>query len=152
MSNWCARLAILAIVVGVDVAPTRLLSAAEVETPPRPVYLVVESEGLTRETNTRYAEMLGATLMPFKGRMLVQDAAPVSTDAVAVPNSVVSIMSFENQNDLQAWMKSVFTQALLQQREKKFKTRMFTLEGRVVTEPVVATSKPDVQMKGDLQK
>lgn len=88
MSNWCARLAILAIVVGVDVAPTRLLSAAEVETPPRPVYLVVESEGLTRETNTRYAEMLGATLMPFKGRMLVQDAAPVSTDAVAVPNSV----------------------------------------------------------------
>jgi uncharacterized protein (DUF1330 family) len=152
MSKWYARLALLAVIAGLDLASIRVVAAAEAEAPPRPVYLVVESEGLTRETNARYAEMLTATLMPFKGRMLVQDAAPVSTGPAAEPNSIISIMSFETSNDLQSWMKSTFTQALLQQREKKFKTRMFTLEGRPVTEPLVSAAKPDGQIRSELPK
>ncbi|MFX8685015.1 hypothetical protein ABTM63_19650, partial [Acinetobacter baumannii] len=64
----------------------------------------------------------------------------------------ISIMSFESSNDLQSWMKSTFTQALLQQREKKFKTRMYTLEGRPVTEPLVSAAKPDGQIRSELPK
>lgn len=151
MLKWCARLAVLAVVVGFA-GSIGVAAAGEAEAPPNPVYLVVESEGLTRETNGRYADLLAATLLPFKGRMLVQDAAPVSTDPAVVPNSLMSIIMFENTNDLQTWMKSLFTQALLQQREKKFKTRIFTLEGRPVTEPAISAAKPDEPTKSDLQK
>jgi len=152
MSKWLGCLAALSVVVALDLAVIHPVAAAEPEASPSPVYLVMEYEGLTRETNTRYSEMLAATLMPFKGRMLVQDAAPVSADPAVVANSVISIISFENANDLQTWVKSTFTQAMLQQREKKYKTRMITLEGRPPAAILVPPAKPEGQIRSELPK
>ncbi len=99
------------------------------ETAAPPVYLVIESESAKDEASIRYAELLGATLAPFKGRMLSQDATAISVDESAPLPGTISLVTFETTADLKAWWDSPFHQALVHAREKVAKSRTFALEG-----------------------
>jgi uncharacterized protein (DUF1330 family) len=94
-----------------------------------PSYFVAEVEIHDAPGFKPYAEQIGATLVPFGGRLVSFGASIIPLEGIKATNARAAIIVFPNAKSLLDWFSSPAYRKIAPLREKSASTRAFCVEG-----------------------